>query len=298
MCYNTELVHKCRHGIAAFRTFVWSARLPRREKFAAKETRTRKRYPSKGVREMYSSVLETPFFLGMIEEKHKPLVESKFIVRQYPKGQVLYFHGDEGKEMYIVKSGVLKIFRQSDGQEIILGHQFPGEVVGELEIFHYDNRRTASVATLEPSELWMIKRNDVLELSKLYPEILRKTIYILSERLIQADRKLEYLAFLDIRVRVANLLLDLYENFGDSTENGLLIKWKITQQHLASMIGAGRESTARVLHEFQNDGIIRIRNRFIYILDMPSLREIAGAQKQSDASRRWHSTYKYDITFV
>jgi len=74
-------------------------------------------------------------------------------------------------------------------------------------MFHYDNRRSASVATLEPSVLWMIKRNELLELAKLYPEILRKTIYILSERLIQADRKLEYLAFLYIRVRVANLVI-------------------------------------------------------------------------------------------
>jgi CRP/FNR family transcriptional regulator len=247
---------------------------------------------------MYTSVLDTPFFLGMIEERHKKLVESMFIERHYPKGQVLYFYGDEGNEMYVVKSGILKIFRESDGQEIIFGHQFPGEVVGELEIFHYDNRRTASVATLEPSVLWMIRRHDLLELSKLYPDILRKTIYILSERLIQADRKLEYLAFLDIRVRVANLLLDLYSNFGVPTENGLLINWKITQQHLASMIGSGRESTARVLHEFQSDGIIRLRNRFIYIVDLQALQDIAGAQTEGVANRRWHSTYKYDIQNV
>jgi len=247
---------------------------------------------------MYFSVLDTPFFQGMNVDPHREYVESLFVERKYPKGQILYFHGDEGHELYIVKSGVLKIFRQRDDQEIVLGHQFPGEVVGELEMFHYDNRRSASVATLEPSVLWMIKRNELMELAKLYPEILRKTIYILSERLIQADRKLEYLAFLDIRVRVANLLLDLYENFGSPTEKGLQIKWIITQQHMASMIGASRESTAKILKEFQNESLILIHNRYIYITDLNMLQKMAGVQKDTDLGRKWHSTCRYDLSSV
>jgi len=137
---------------------------------------------------MYLSVLETPFFRGMIEEKDRERVESLFAERRYPKGQILFFQGDESHEMYIVKSGILKIYLQRDEHEIILGHQFPGEVIGELEMFHYDNRRTASVAVIEPAELWMIKRSDLMELTRQYPEIMRKVIYVLSERLIQADR--------------------------------------------------------------------------------------------------------------
>lgn len=138
---------------------------------------------------MYLSVLDTPFFRGMIEDKDRERVESLFVERRYPKGHILFFQGDEGREMFIVKSGTLKIFLQRDAQEIILGHQFPGEMVGELEMFHYDKRRTASVAAIEPSVLWMIRRGDLMELTRQYPEIMRKMIYILSERLIQADRK-------------------------------------------------------------------------------------------------------------
>jgi len=247
---------------------------------------------------MYLSVLDTPFFRGMIEDKDREWVESLFVERRYPKGQILFFQGDEGHEMFIVKSGTLKIFLQRDAQEIILGHQFPGEVIGELEMYHYDNRRTASVAAIEPSELRMIRRGELMELTHRYPEIMRKVIYILSERLIQADRKLEYLAFLDMRVRVANLLLDLAINFGVSTEDGLLINWRITQQHMAGMIGAGREATAKVLQELRDDGIISIRNRQIYIENLQALREIAEARKEPDLSRRWHSTYKYDVSFL
>lgn len=247
---------------------------------------------------MYASVADTPFFKDIIANEHRALVESMFVKREYPKGQVLYFHGDEGHEMYIIKSGTLKIFRSHEGQEIIFGHQFPGEAIGELEIFHYNHHRTASVAAIEKTVVWMAKKQDILDLSKLYPEILRKTIYILSERLTQADRKLEYLAFLDSRIRVANLLLDLYSNFGKKSDERLLIDWKMTQQHLANMIGSSRESTARTLQQFQVDGIISIHNKQYYILDMEKLQQIAENQNGTFEGRIWHSTHKYDIPNV
>lgn len=243
---------------------------------------------------MYNSVADTPFFKELIDEKDRAYIESKFTIRSYPKGHILYFHGEEGHEMFIIKSGALKIYRHDDNREIIFGHQFPGEAIGELELFHHDNQRTASVATIEPTKLWMIKRHDMEEIVKRYPEILRKVIYILSERLTQADRKLEYLAFLDTRVRVANLLLDLYSNFGIETEESLLINWKITQQHLAHMIGVGRESAARVLQEFQTEGIICLIKRQIHILKLEILQSIAGVQQDSAERRVWHSAHKYD----
>ncbi|GIO29383.1 MULTISPECIES: Crp/Fnr family transcriptional regulator [Paenibacillus] len=243
---------------------------------------------------MFDSVLDTSFFKDIIQDKDRGLVESKFVLRTYPKGQILYLHGEEGHEMYIIKSGALKIYRQDDSREIIFGHQFPGEAIGELEMFHHDNRRTASVAAIERTMLWAIKRQDLDELVRMYPDIMRKTIYILSERLTQADRKLEYLAFLDTRVRVANLLLDLYSNFGVETKDGLLISWKITQNHFASMIGVGRESASRVINEFQAEGLLHIKNRMFIIINLDIIQKIAKHEPSVDNERRWHSTHKYD----
>src|SRR5690606_41934549 len=115
------------------------------------------------------SVLETPFFRGMIEEKDRERVESLFAERRYPKGQILFFQGDESHEMYIVKSGFLKIYLQRDEHEIILVHQFPVDVIGELEMFHYDNRRTASDAWIEPAARWEINRSGLNALTRQPP---------------------------------------------------------------------------------------------------------------------------------
>ncbi len=242
---------------------------------------------------MIRSVLDTAFFQD-IEIKDEIFVLSKFRQVRYRKNQIVFNQGDPGHDMYIVKSGALKIYREDDRREIIFGHQFPGETIGELEVIHYDNRRLASVATIEDSVLWAINKSDLEELIKVYPIILRKLFYVVSERLRQADRKLEYLAFLDSRVRVANLLLDLYSNFGKETSEGYVINWKITRQHFANMIGLNRESATRALQELQNQGIIKLSNRYITILNIPVLQKLSGAYHDSTELREWHSTHKYD----
>ncbi|KGE16890.1 hypothetical protein PWYN_19630 [Paenibacillus wynnii] len=199
-------------------------------------------------------------------------------------------------QMYVIKSGSLKIFRQSEGKELILGHQFPGETIGELEVVHAKNERLASVATLEKSILWVIRKPELDKLIDLYPKILRKLFYVVSERLDQADRKLQYIAFLDSRIRVANLLLDLYTNFGVVAEYGILINWKVTHQHLAQMIGVTRESVTISLRELQAKQLISISNKYITITNLAQLKHLANDEEDSNCEREWHSSSLYKYT--
>ncbi|WP_411343312.1 Crp/Fnr family transcriptional regulator [Paenibacillus sp. WLX1005] len=244
---------------------------------------------------MYFSVADTSFFLNIVKPSNRQDIESKFVLKKYPRGQILYEYGDQGDTMYIVKSGSLKIYRTDDQYEIVLGHQFPGEAVGELELFHHNPMRTASVATLEPSELWMIRRSDMNILVTQYPELMRKVIYILSERLTQADRKIEYLAFLDARVRVANLLLDLCSNFGIQDDITWRINWKVTHQHFADMIGVTRETVTKVINQFQQDGWLYIEKRQFIITNLSMIQHMAGGNMTVHSERIWHSTHKYEL---
>lgn len=241
---------------------------------------------------MFDSVLSTPLFSNL-DVLDQTSFESRFAERRLSKHQVLFHQGDPAYEMFIVKSGTLQIFLQEEEHVIVLGHQFPGETVGELETLHYDNRRLASVSALEESIVWSIRKSDLEELFLGYPGLLRKFIFVLSERLSQADRTISYLAFLDTRLRVANLLLDLYSNFGRQCDDGCLIDWKITQQHLANMIGVNRESATRALQGLQIEGIIRIQGRTITIMKLQDLQHMVS-QPNAVATRHWHSTYKYN----
>lgn len=243
---------------------------------------------------MFKSVIHTPFFEG-IKIKDEFYVLSRFTEISLGKDHVLFHQTDLANAMYIVRTGTLQIFRQEEDRIIVLGHQFPGQPIGELEAVHHDKRRLASVSALETTKLWKIEIKALEELITLYPEILRRILYIVSDRLSQADRKIEYLAFLDSRIRIANLLLDLYANFGKQTEQGFLINWKTTHQQLGNMIGIGRESATRALQGLQQDGIISLQKRMITITNMKDLYTLAGGQDTTE-TRKWHSYYSYSTT--
>jgi CRP/FNR family cyclic AMP-dependent transcriptional regulator len=244
---------------------------------------------------LINSVLDAMFFRD-IHIDDEVFVLSKFMERRYRKGQNVFFQGEYGHEMFIVKSGVLKIYREGDDKEVILGHQFPGETIGELEAIHYNQSRLASAAALEDSTLWAISRTDLDAIIQLYPNLLRKLFYVICERLSQADRKIDYLSFLDTRLRVINLLLDLHSNFGVETASGSLINWKVTQQHLAFMIGVNRESATRALKDLENEGLIQIQSRLITILDVSTLQKLSNKPFDTTENRQWHSSYRYNIT--
>lgn len=243
---------------------------------------------------MFQSILDTPLFQD-INVTDQEYVLSKFAERFYHKDRILFLQGDPGLEMFVIKSGSLKIFRESEGKEFILGHQFPGESIGELEAV-YSSSRLASVATLEKTVLWTIHKSDLEDLMDHYPQILRKLFYVVSERLDQADRKLEYLAFLSSKIRIANLLLDLHSNFGVEVQEGSLLRWKTTHQHMAHMIGISRESVTIGLQELQVAQIISIRNKYITITNLPALKLLANDEEASTNDREWHpsSSYKHN----
>ncbi|WP_172195190.1 Crp/Fnr family transcriptional regulator [Saccharibacillus qingshengii] len=242
---------------------------------------------------MFSSILDTPFFEG-IKDVNEDFVLPMFKEKRLRKEQVLFDQGDLAAEMYIVKSGSLQIYREDEGRVIVLGHQFPGQMIGELEAVHENKERLASVSALEKTVLWKIEQKDLDKLLDLYPVLLRRMFYVVSDRLSQADRKIEYLAFLDSRVRVSNLLLDLLANFGIPVEDGIKIEWRITHQYFSQMIGTGREAVTRALLELRQEGLIRTEARKIVVLDLERLRKQAGGEAEPTETRRWHSQHKYD----
>ncbi|MEK5416268.1 Crp/Fnr family transcriptional regulator [Paenibacillus sp. FSL L8-0708] len=242
---------------------------------------------------MSQSILDIPLFKD-INVTDIQFVLSKFNERRFAKNCVIFHQGDPGIEMYVIKSGSLKIFREVEGKELILGHQFPGETIGELEVVHSNNSRLASVATLEKTVLWAIHKFDLEDLMDHYPQILRRLFYVVSERLDQADRKIAYLAFLSSKIRIANLLLDLHSNFGVEVNEGYLINWKTTHQHMAYMIGVGRESVTIALNELQSKQIISVHDKYITINDLVALKQLAN-DEQDCKGREWHPSYRYNI---
>lgn len=176
--------------------------------------------------------------------------------RTFRSGEVIFHRDDPGQVLYLIKEGKVKICLISpDGQEISLAVLGVGEYFGEFAL--YDGLpRSADAIALEKVECYTLQRSDFQSAIMKNPKIAIQVLEGLSKRLRNTDQMVEDLIFLDVYGRVAKKLLDLSDTHGIKVENGTLIDVRLTQQELASMVGASRESVNKVMGYFADKGYI------------------------------------------
>jgi CRP/FNR family transcriptional regulator len=79
------------------------------------------------------------------------------------------------------------------------------------------------------------------------------------------------LVFTDVPGRVAKQLLDLAERFGQRVEDGVRVHHDLTQEELAQLVGASRETVNKALADFAQRGWLRIEAKAVVIMDMERL---------------------------
>ena len=157
-------------------------------------------------------------------------------VRSYPKNTVIITEGDSSDSLFVVLSGRVKAFvSDSEGHELILDTQGPGDYVGEMAL---DGKpRSASVVTLEPTTFSVVQREPLRDAIRRNPDFALEMLSKVIERARDATDNVKNLALLDVYGRVARLLL----NMAVETDGKLRIPDKITQQEIAERVGASRE---------------------------------------------------------
>ncbi len=198
---------------------------------------------------------QVPLFAGLAEEDIRELMEVAR-KRTFRSGEVIFHRDDPGQVLYVIKEGKVKISRVSpDGQEIVLTVLGKGECFGEFAIID-GLPRSADAITLEKVECYTLQRSDFHNAISKNPKIAIQVLEVLTQRLRINDQMVEDLIFLDVYGRVAKKLLELAETHGEKVENGTRINVRLTQQELASMVGASRESVNKVMGYFTDKNFI------------------------------------------
>lgn len=183
--------------------------------------------------------------------------------RSFPRNVFVIQAGDETDALYVILSGKVKVLIPDDqGREVILSVMGPHDFFGEMGILD-DQPRSASVATLEPSEMLRLSKAGFLNCLKENSEVAMLVIRNLVKRLREADRKIESLALIDVSGRVVRLLVDMAQEI----DGRLVVPRTPPKQEIARMIGASREMVSRVIKELQAKGLIRAERRSMVILD-------------------------------
>jgi CRP-like cAMP-binding protein len=174
----------------------------------------------------------------------------------------------------VIVNGKVKISRVSDdGKEVILTILGESDFFGEMAILD-GLTRSANVTAIEDSELFIIQRNDFLELLKMHPEVTISLLQELTQRLRAADMKIKSLSLKDAEGKVATVILQLADDLGRIKQGAVEIE-KLPYQHdLANMAGTSRETISRTLHSFAKKGLIEIDGSKLRIPDYERFKEI------------------------
>jgi CRP/FNR family transcriptional regulator, cyclic AMP receptor protein len=217
---------------------------------------------------------EAPLFDALSPEDSQAL-RAMVLVVKLNRGERLFTEGDAGDKLYIILSGKIKLTKASvDGRENLQSVHGPGEMFGELSLFD-PVPRTASATAITDTELAGLAHDDVRTWLSSRPEVAIHLLQALAQRLRRINEVKADLVFTDVPGRVAKALLDLEERFGVPTPDGIQVNHDLTQEELAQLVGASRETVNKALADFAARGWIQLAAKSVLIVDNDRLRKRA-----------------------
>lgn len=198
---------------------------------------------------------QVPVFSTLADEQ-LARVAAVAVPRRFEAGAAVFHEGDQSDTCYIVRSGHVRAVREhTDGRTITLATLGPGDIFGELAIFD-DERRSATVETLEETEAVAILGGDMRRLLREHPDISVKLLGALSRRLRETNERLTRQSFQTVQSRVASVLAELVTAARSEGADADDILITATQTDLAQLAGSSRESASRFLAVLERAGII------------------------------------------
>ncbi|NJD22668.1 MAG: Crp/Fnr family transcriptional regulator [Melioribacter sp.] len=213
-----------------------------------------------------------PIFSDLPVETLK-MIENIGTKKLHKKNDVVLMEEEAGTALFVIIKGKVKVARSStDGREVILTILSESDFFGEMAILD-GLTRSATVTAIEESELFLIQRNDFVNLLREYPEISISLLQELTKRLRSADAKIKALSLKDAEGKVATVVLQLADDIGKIKHGKVEIEKLPLQQDLANMAGTSRETISRTLHTFAKKGLIELDGSKLSILDYEKFKE-------------------------
>ncbi|MBI3653218.1 MAG: Crp/Fnr family transcriptional regulator [Acidobacteria bacterium] len=185
----------------------------------------------------------------------------------FPSGKTIINTDQPGEAVFIITSGTVKIhIEQADGADVVVSILGAGDIFGEMSLL--DNKtRSASVSTIEETALLWMDKTTFQDCLKHIPQLTFNLACILAKRLRHANHQIQALASREVESRVAHQILIFAERYGKVQANGdILIPIRLTQTDIASMIGASREHTNKVIVSYKERKYISIDHHFHIIV--------------------------------
>jgi CRP/FNR family cyclic AMP-dependent transcriptional regulator len=218
--------------------------------------------------EARESLCSIPLFSQASQDDLERLA-THLIERRFPKDAIIVEEGLAGDYMYVIREGRVKVTKASeDGREKIMNIFGPGDFFGEMALLDRQPR-SASVKTLEATQLLALSRRDFLEMLRTSSDLALSVIEELTRRLRDTGEQASSISFQRVQERARGLFERIAEDEEGSGE------WRITpvltHQQIADMIGTSRETVTRAVKRLKADGWLQQRGKRYVIPQSDSL---------------------------
>jgi CRP/FNR family cyclic AMP-dependent transcriptional regulator len=188
-------------------------------------------------------------------------------IAEVRKGDVVFTEGEPGDSLYIILSGKVKLGRRAaDGRQNLIAIMGPADMMGELSLFD-PGPRTATATAVTDLRLARLRKQALRPWLTNRPEIAEQLLRVLARRLRRTNDALADLIFTDVPGRVAKNLLQMAARFGTRDGGVLRVTHDLTQEELAQLVGASRETVNKALADFASRGWLRLDGKSVIILD-------------------------------
>ena len=192
--------------------------------------------------------------------------------RRFGAGEVIFHEGDQSNTCYLVRSGHARAIREhADGRQLALATFGPGDIFGELAMFD-DERRSATVETIDPLEVLAILGPDMRRLMLRRPQLAVALAASLSRRLRTTNERLASQSFQTVQSRVAGVIATLVDRAVAEGADAVDVPITATQADLAMLAGSSRESASRFLATLERAGVISQGRGRLTVHDPQALR--------------------------
>lgn len=207
-----------------------------------------------------------------LSEQNKELLTKVLIEKKVSKGTILFVENDPANSIYFIRKGKVRLSKSSvDGKELVLGIRKSGDLFPPVALFRKTNY-PATAEMIEDGEVVIISNTDLEQLIIRYPEIGVSIIQILGERLHTANSKLKDMTLYGKLGALASTLINLSEEYGRNSEDGICIELTLTHQELANFIGAARENVNRMMSILERNETLTMKRGKICIKNFYELK--------------------------
>lgn len=215
-----------------------------------------------------------PLFSKLTTQQAKRIISISKIIN-YKKNDIIFIEGNQYKGFYILLSGTVKIYKISfEGKESILHLIKPNESFGEVPLFEGGNY-PVNAQVISDSELLFVPHKEFVQLIKKNSTICFNMLVGFSKKMRRLTQKVEELSTKEVTNRFARYLLEEIKKSGTENLPEPFVKITISKKNIASYIGTITDTLSRLQRKLQDERIIRVSGKSIFILDLKKIKVLA-----------------------